>query len=145
VNAISTNFKCGPALFRLQLMMKESGHEAKTPDEINGQFDDWSWCAIMPQGTAAGPALPVDILLPRLAAFWILRTLCKLLQKDETFQEMEFRCQRIANVRDIAEEEHITHISINALARAFECPRSHVQSALDTRAWLGIARTAREG
>jgi hypothetical protein len=45
-------------------------------------------------------------------------------------QQIEFRCQQIADVRDIAENEHHIQISINALARAFECPRSLVQSAL---------------
>jgi hypothetical protein len=33
-------------------------------------------------------------------------------------------------VRDIAEREHNVPISINVLARAFDCPRNSVQSAL---------------
>jgi hypothetical protein len=36
----------------------------------------------------------------------------------------------MACVRDIAEREHQIPISINALARAFNCTRSSVQSAL---------------
>jgi hypothetical protein len=38
--------------------------------------------------------------------------------------------QQIAYVRDVAEREHQIPISINALASAFNCPRSSVRSAL---------------
>jgi hypothetical protein len=47
-----------------------------------------------------------------------------------TFQQFQFRCQQIVYVRDIVEREHNIPISINALVRAFDCPRSSVQSAL---------------
>jgi hypothetical protein len=46
-----------------------------------------------------------------------------------TFQQFQFRCQQIFYVRDIAQREHNIPISINALARTFDCPRSSVQSA----------------
>jgi hypothetical protein len=74
----------------------------------------------MSLGTVAAPALPLEILLPRLADFCIPRTLCNSLRKDVIFQKIEFRCQPIACVRDIAESEHNTPLSINALTRAFE-------------------------
>jgi hypothetical protein len=47
-----------------------------------------------------------------------------------TLRQLQFRCQQIFYVRDIAEREHNIPISINVLARVFDCPRSSVQSAL---------------
>jgi hypothetical protein len=117
-------------VFHLQLMMRESPHEVKTPDEINRQFDHKISRTIIPQGTAAVPAIPLGIFLLRLAQFDIPRTLCQILRKEPTFQEIEFRYQQIAYVQDIAEGEHDIPILINALAREFECPRSHVQLAI---------------
>jgi hypothetical protein len=84
----------------------------------------------MSQGTPAAPALPLEILLSRLAQFCIPRGLRQIFCKDTTFQQFQFRCQQIVYVRDIAEREHTIPISINALARAFDCPRNSVQSAL---------------
>jgi hypothetical protein len=84
----------------------------------------------MSQSTPAAPAIPLDILLPRLEESCIPRHLCQLLRKDPTFQQIQFRCQQIYYVRDIAEGQHQIPISISALARAFDCPRSSVQSAL---------------
>jgi transposase len=49
---------------------------------------------------------------------------------DTTFQQFQLRCEQLFYVRDIAEREHNIPISINALVRAFDCPRSSVQSAL---------------
>jgi hypothetical protein len=71
-------------------------------------------------GTTAAPALPLEILLPRLTEFWIPRTVSNILRKDAIFQTIEFRCQQIVSVRDIAESQHNIPLSINALARAFE-------------------------
>jgi hypothetical protein len=84
----------------------------------------------MSQGTVAAPALLLEILLSRLAELCIPRTLCQILRKDAIFQEIEFQSQQIACARDIAEGERDIPILINALARAFEYPRSRVQSAL---------------
>jgi hypothetical protein len=47
-----------------------------------------------------------------------------------TFQQFQFQCQQIVYVRDIAEREHNIPISITGLVRAFDCPRSSVQSVL---------------
>jgi hypothetical protein len=74
----------------------------------------------MSHRTAAASALPFKILLPRLAEFCIPRTLCNTLRKDAIFQKIEFRWQKIADVRDIAESQHNIPLSISALARAFE-------------------------
>jgi hypothetical protein len=56
--------------------------------------------------------------------------LWQIFRKDTTFQQIQFRCQQIGDGRDISEREHNIPISINALARAFDCPRSYVQLAL---------------
>jgi hypothetical protein len=84
----------------------------------------------MPQGTATAPAPPPDIFIPRVTEFCISGILCQILRKDTSFQEIEFRCQQIDDVRAIAEREHNIPISFNALARAFECPRNRVESVL---------------
>jgi hypothetical protein len=81
----------------------------------------------MPQGTAVAPVPPLDILLQRLAEFSIPESLCQILCKEATFQEIEFRWQQIVYIRDIAEGEHHIPISINGVARDFECPRNRVQ------------------
>jgi AraC-like DNA-binding protein len=83
----------------------------------------------MSQGTPAAPALPLEILLARLAQFCIPRDLYQIFHKDTTFQQFQFRCQQIDYVRDIAEREQNIPIFINALARVFDCSRSSVQSA----------------
>jgi hypothetical protein len=74
----------------------------------------------MLHGTAAAPAPPPEILLPRIAEFCIRRSLCDIIRKEAIFQKLESRCQQIADVRDIAESQHNIPLSINALARAFE-------------------------
>jgi hypothetical protein len=74
----------------------------------------------MLHGTAVAPALPLEILLPRLAEFCIPRILCNMLRKDAIFQKIEFRCQQIADVRDIGGSQYNIPLSINALAKAFE-------------------------
>jgi hypothetical protein len=56
--------------------------------------------------------------------------LCPIFRKDTTFQQFQFRCQQIVYVRDIAETEYKIPISINALVRAFDFPRSSMQWAL---------------
>jgi capsular polysaccharide biosynthesis protein len=70
--------------------MRESRHEVKTPDEINGQVDREISRMLMPQETAA-PALPLDIVFRRLTKFDIARTLCQILRKDAICQEIECR------------------------------------------------------
>jgi hypothetical protein len=85
----------------------------------------------MSERTAAAAAVSLEILLPRLAEFCVPKSLCKFLRKDATFQTIEFRCQQIAYVSDISESQSNTPISINALARAFDCPWSRVKLALE--------------
>jgi hypothetical protein len=74
----------------------------------------------MSHGTAAELALPLEILLPRLAECCIPRTIWNIVRKDAIFQRLEFQCQQIASVRDIAESQHNIPLWINGLTRAFE-------------------------
>jgi hypothetical protein len=83
----------------------------------------------MSQGTLAAPALPREIMLARLAQFWIPRDLCQIFQKDTIFQQFQFRCEQSCYLRDIAERENNIPISINGLVRTFDCPRKSVQLA----------------
>jgi hypothetical protein len=46
--------------------------------------------------------------------------LCNIFRKGAIFQDIEFRCQQISDIRDIAESQHNIPLSINALARGFE-------------------------
>jgi hypothetical protein len=74
----------------------------------------------MSHGTVAAPKLPREILLPLLAEFCIPRILSKILRKDAIFLQIELRCGQIADVRDIAELQHNSPLSLTALAKAFE-------------------------
>jgi hypothetical protein len=76
----------------------------------------------MSQGTAGAPALPLEILLPRLAEFCLPRDLCQIFGKDTAFQQFQFQSQQIVYVRDVAEREQNIPISINAAVRTFDCP-----------------------
>jgi hypothetical protein len=69
------------------------------------EFDGGIQRATKSHGTTAAPALPLEILLPHLAEFNIPRALGNILRKDAIFQKIEFRCQQIADVRDIAESQ----------------------------------------
>jgi hypothetical protein len=100
---------------------------------ISRQFERRISRTVMSQGTPAAPALPFEILLPRLAEFCIARDLCQIFRKDATFQQFQFGCQQIFYVPDIAGREHNIAVSINGLVRAFDCPRSSVQWALAHR------------
>jgi hypothetical protein len=87
---------------------------------------------------AAVPALSLEILLPHLSEVSIPRTFCKILRKDPIFQKIEFRCQQIADVRDIAESQnHRIATQYSTVDQCvgegirIECPRSRVKSALE--------------
>jgi hypothetical protein len=69
----------------------------------------------------AVPALPLDIILPRLERFCFSRQVCRFLQGDPDFQALAVRCHQIAFVMDIAESRYNKSLTINALMRAFDC------------------------
>jgi hypothetical protein len=88
--------------------------------ELAGNPIVWIQRAIMSHGTTAAPALPLEILLPRLAEFCMPRTLGDILRKEATFQKIGFPLQKIADAGEIAESQHNIPLSIDALARAFD-------------------------
>jgi hypothetical protein len=80
--------------------------------------------------TTARPAIPLDIILPRLELLCFSGQVCKFFEGDPNCRRLECRCQQIAFVKDIAESRDNIPVSINALMRAFDCPPSRVQAAL---------------
>jgi hypothetical protein len=100
-------------------------------DGIGGQIARWVKRPIIGDETAAAPTLPLGVILPHLVEFCVPQPFCKALRNDAVFQKIEFRCQQIAYVNDIAESQSNIPISINALARTFDWPRSRVKAALE--------------
>jgi hypothetical protein len=86
----------------------------------------------MSEGIRRG-AIAFEIPLSRLAEVCVPKLICKFLRKEALFQSIGLRYQQIAYVSDIAESQDNTSISINDLARAFDCPQSRVKSALEHR------------
>jgi hypothetical protein len=83
--------------------------------------------------TASPIAFPFDIILPQLEMFCFSGQVCRFLQGDPNCQRLEFRCHQLAFVKDIAESRYNIPVSINALTRAFDCPRFRVQAPLAHR------------
>jgi hypothetical protein len=84
----------------------------------------------MSEGTAAVPAIPLEVLIPCLAQHCLNRRVLRLLQRDEDFQNLRFRCHQIYYINDFATSKHNIPISIGALKRAFQCSRNSVTQAL---------------
>jgi hypothetical protein len=85
---------------------------------------------IMSGRTATAPALAPEIILPRIAQCCLPDRVCRSLRQGSDFQRLEFRCQQMAFVKDFAESCHNIPTSINALARAFDCPQCRIETAL---------------
>jgi hypothetical protein len=81
--------------------------------------------------TVAASALALEIILPRLEIFCLPDQVGRFLQGDSDFRRPKLRCRQIAFMRDIAEAHNNIPVSTNALAKAFDCPRSRVKAALD--------------
>jgi hypothetical protein len=97
---------------------------------MSGQNDGSIEGQKMSGESAAEPALLIDLILPRLEQFCFLGKVCQFLREDSDFRRLEFRCHQIAHVKNIAESRYNIPVTINALTRAFDCPRSRVQAAL---------------
>jgi hypothetical protein len=80
--------------------------------------------------TVAEPALPLDIIFPRLELFCFSGQVCRFFQGHPNFRQFESGCLQIAFVKHIAESRYNIPVSINALTRAFDGPRSRVQAAI---------------
>jgi hypothetical protein len=83
--------------------------------------------------TAAAPAPALEIILPRLEIFCVSDQVCRFLQGDSDFRRLEFPCHQIAFVRDIAELRYNDPVFTDALAKAFDYPRSRIKAALQPR------------
>jgi hypothetical protein len=81
--------------------------------------------------TAATRAIALEIILPHLEIFCLPDQVCRFLQGDSDFRRLECRCHQITFVRDIAESRYNIPVFTNALAKAFDCPRSRVKAALE--------------
>jgi hypothetical protein len=84
----------------------------------------------MSETTAAAPAIPLDVLIPSLSQYCLNPRVLRLLQRDENFQALQWRCHQIYYVHDFATSKLNIPISIGALKRAFQCPRNCVTQAL---------------
>jgi hypothetical protein len=114
----------------MRITTREQGYTTKTPDIIGRQNDGHIEGQKTPGETFAALAVPLDLILPLLELFCFSGHVCKFLQGDPDFRGLESRCQQIAFVKDLAESGDNVPVSINALTRAFNCRRFHVQAAL---------------
>jgi hypothetical protein len=105
----------------------------ETPDiigrENEGSIEDQK----MSGETTAAPGFPRDIILPHLELFCFSGQVCKFLHTDPNFRRLDFFCQQCAFAKDIAKSRHNIPVSLNALTRAFDFPRSRVQAAIAHR------------
>jgi hypothetical protein len=70
--------------------------------------------------------------LPHIELFCFSGQVCIFLQGNANVRRLEFWYRQIAFVKDKAESRYNIPVSINALTRAFDCPRSRVQTASRT-------------
>jgi hypothetical protein len=109
---------------------REQGHTTKTPDIIGGQNDGYVEGQEISGDTASAPVLPLDIIWRRLELLCFSGQICRLLQGHLNLRRLECRSQHIAFVNDIAESRDNIPVSMNALMKAFACPRYLVQAGL---------------
>jgi hypothetical protein len=114
----------------MRQITREHGHRAKTRKIISGQNDAYIEGQKMSEEPDAAPAFPIDLIIPRTEQFCFPGKVCKFLRGDPDFRQLGFRCHQIAYVKDIAQSRDNIPVTINALTRAFDCPRSRVQVAL---------------
>jgi hypothetical protein len=84
----------------------------------------------MSASSAAAPAIPVKTLLPHLVHHCLSDLTARILEHDETFPGLQFRCHQICYVHNLVTSVLNIPISISALARGFGCKRDRVTSAL---------------
>jgi hypothetical protein len=114
----------------MRRITREPGHTAKTLDTSREQNDGYIEGPKMSEEPAAAPALPIDIILPRLELFYSPGNICKLFSGDPDFRCPNSDVIRTVYVRDIPESRPNIPVSINKLTREFDCPRFPVQAAL---------------
>jgi hypothetical protein len=102
--------------------MREQRHTTKTRDMFGGKNDRYIEGQKLSEDTAAGSALPTDLISERLELFYFPDKVRKFLRRDPDFRRLEIRCHQIAYVKDIAESRYNISVVINALIRTFDCP-----------------------
>jgi hypothetical protein len=75
------------------------------------------------------PASPLEILIPALGQSCLSLRVARLLECDEVFQALQYRCHQIYDVHNFASSQIGIPISIRALRRAFGCARDRVTQA----------------
>jgi hypothetical protein len=84
----------------------------------------------MLEATATAPAITLDVLIACLAQYCLNPRVLRLLQREEDFQSLRFRCHQIYDIDDFATSKLNIPISIGAMKRAFQCSRGSVTQAL---------------
>jgi hypothetical protein len=84
----------------------------------------------MSESTAAAPAIPLSTLHILLSEHCLSARAARIIEHDEHFQVLQFRSHQIYYVHNFATSTLSLPISISALARAFDCKRDRVTSAL---------------
>jgi hypothetical protein len=89
VNTIWKDSKSNWTSLHLQLAMRESWHEAKTPDEIGAEFGRYTRRGTMSQAVTTAPIVSLEVLFLGFAEFYFPRSICNL-RKRAIFQRIEF-------------------------------------------------------
>jgi hypothetical protein len=79
---------------------------------------------------AAAPAIPLDTLLPLLTQHCLDPRTARILERDENFRTLQYRCHQIFSVHDFLVSQLQIPVSISALAAGFGCSRDPVKKVL---------------
>jgi hypothetical protein len=84
----------------------------------------------MSENTAAALAVPVQALLPCLEQHCLGDQTTRLLERNEDFANLQWRCHETCSVHHFVTATLNLPISLDGLACGFECKRGRVLSAL---------------
>jgi hypothetical protein len=84
----------------------------------------------MSVSTVAASVILVETLLPRLAHHCLSDRTARILEHDETFRVLQFRCHQIRYVHNLVTSVLNVPISISALSRGFGCKRDRMTMQL---------------
>ena len=84
----------------------------------------------MSEETAAAPAIPLEILMPRIEQYCLNPRATRLLEHDDEFRGLQFRCHQIYYFHHFATTQLKIPISTRAMRRAFDCSHDRITQAL---------------
>jgi hypothetical protein len=84
----------------------------------------------MSQDTAPASTMTLETLMPLLAEHFLDPRTPRILERDEKFQTLQFRCHQIFYAHDFMDSRLQIPTSISALAARFGCGRDRVKKAL---------------